>query len=241
MKLERVENYNEMSQKTAEAIYDKIVNSDRVVLGLATGSTPEKMYEILAEMLNENSVDLSHVYTVNLDEYVGLASDHPQSYHHYMKNIFFDHVSIPPENTFIPDGAATDLDAEVKRYDRMLEEIGGVDLQLLGIGRNGHIAFNEPGTAFDSRTHVVDLAETTIKDNARFFNTIEEVPTRAISMGLDTIMDAKSILLIASGEGKAAAIDGMINGEESEDMPATVLQRHDDVTVLADEAAIGKL
>ncbi|WP_031546538.1 glucosamine-6-phosphate deaminase [Salinicoccus luteus] len=238
MKIVHVENYDEMSMRAARTVFNKIVESERVVLGLATGSTPEKMYDYLVDMLNKNKVDLSHVYTVNLDEYVGLGDDHPQSYHQYMNKIFFDRVSIPKEHTFIPHGDAPDLDAEVERYEQVIEELGGVDLQVLGIGRNGHIAFNEPGTPFDSRTHVVDLTETTVSDNARFFDTVEEVPRQAITMGLDTIMEAKSIVLLVSGDEKEEALACMIDCEVSEELPATILQRHHDVTVIADDEAL---
>lgn len=238
MKIVHVEDYDEMSMRAARTVFDKIVESERVVLGLATGSTPEKMYDYLVDMLNKNKVDLSHVYTVNLDEYVGLGDDHPQSYHQYMNKIFFDRVAIPKDHTFIPHGDAPDLKAEVERYEQVIEELGGVDLQVLGIGRNGHIAFNEPGTPFDSRTHVVDLAETTVNDNARFFDTAEEVPRQAITMGLDTIMDAKSILLLVSGDEKEEALACMIDCEVSEELPATILQRHHDVTVIADDEAL---
>lgn len=238
MELSKVKNYDEMSMEAAKIIFEKIVNSNRLVLGLATGSTPEKMYEYLADMLNKDKVDLSHVYTVNLDEYVGLAPEDTQSYNYYMREIFFDKVNIPLENTNLPDGVAEDLDRETKEYDEMIEKLGGVDLQVLGIGRNAHIAFNEPGTSFDSGTHVVDLTESTIQDNARFFEKIEEVPTKAVSMGLGTIMNAKSILLIASGEGKKQALQDMTHGEINEDVPASILQRHNDVKVITDVADI---
>lgn len=238
MKLVHVENYDEMSMQAARAVFDKITSSERVVLGLATGSTPEKMYDYLVDMLNKNKVDLSHVYTVNLDEYVGLDADHPQSYHQYMNRIFFDRVDIPKNHTFLPNGAAENLEDEVAEYEKLIEELGGVDLQVLGIGRNGHIAFNEPGTAFDSETHVVDLTETTVNDNARFFDTIDEVPKQAISMGLSTIMNAKSIVMMASGEEKADAITAMMEGEVDESLPGSILQRHHDVTVIADRKAL---
>ncbi|WP_411842403.1 glucosamine-6-phosphate deaminase [Salinicoccus sp. HZC-1] len=234
MELAKAKDYDEMSMKAAEVVFDKITGSDRLVLGLATGSTPEKMYEYLADKLNKSNVDLSHVYTVNLDEYVGLSPEDTQSYHYYMREIFFDKVNIPLENTKLPDGAAADLDAETSAYDAMIEDLGGVDLQVLGIGRNAHIAFNEPGTSFESGTHVVDLTETTIQDNARFFEKTEDVPTKAVSMGLGTIMNAKSILLLASGEGKKQALRNMIHGEITEDVPASILQRHPDVTVITD-------
>lgn len=238
MELRRVEDYDAMSMLAAEIVYNRIINSERLVLGLATGSTPEAMYDHLAEMLNKNKVDLSHVYTVNLDEYIGLADDHPQSYHQYMHNLFFSKVDIPKDHTFLPDGTAEDLEAEVERYEQLIASLGGVDLQILGIGRNGHIGFNEPGTPFDSKTHVVNLTETTVNDNARFFDTVDEVPKQAITMGLDTIMNARSILLLVSGDEKEEALDCMIDCEVSEELPATILQLHHDVTVIADDEAL---
>ncbi|MFC3418640.1 glucosamine-6-phosphate deaminase [Salinicoccus hispanicus] len=238
MELRRVEDYDAMSMLAARIVFERIVNSERLVLGLATGSTPEAMYDHLAEMLNRDKIDLSHVYTVNLDEYVGLADDHPQSYHQYMDNLFFSKVDIPSDHTFLPNGAAESLEAEVERYELLIEELGGVDLQILGIGRNGHIGFNEPGTSFDSRTHVVNLTETTVNDNARFFDTVEEVPKQAITMGLHTIMNAESILLLVSGDEKEEALECMIDCEVSEELPATILQTHHDVTVIADDEAL---
>lgn len=234
METVKVKNYDELSMEAAMIVFDKIVHSNRLVLGLATGSTPEKMYEYLADMLNKNKVDLSHVTTVNLDEYVGLSPEDQQSYHHYMRSIFFDKVDIPLENTNVPNGVAENLEAETKRFDEGIEKLGGVDLQILGIGRNAHIAFNEPGTSFDSNTHVVDLTESTIKDNARFFDKTEDVPTQAISLGLNTIMDAKEILLMASGDSKRQALIDSFRGEITEDVPGSILQRHHSVTVLTD-------
>ncbi|MCG1010810.1 glucosamine-6-phosphate deaminase [Salinicoccus sp. ID82-1] len=238
MELRRVEDYDAMSLLAARIVFDRIVNSERLVLGLATGSTPEAMYDHLAEMLNRDKVDLSHVYTVNLDEYVGLSEGHPQSYHHYMETMFFSKVDIPADHTFLPDGKAPDLEVEVERYELLIEELGGVDLQILGIGRNGHIGFNEPGTSFDSRTHVVNLAESTVNDNARFFDTVDEVPRQALTMGLHTIMNAKSILLLVSGDEKEEALECMIDCEVSEELPATILQTHPDVTIIADDEAL---
>jgi len=238
MELSKVKNYDEMSMEAAKIVFQKIVDSNRLVLGLATGSTPEKMYEYLADMLNKNKVDLSHVYTVNLDEYVGLSPEDEQSYHYYMREIFFDKIDIPLENTKLPDGVAEDLDLETREYDKMIEGLGGVDLQILGIGRNAHIAFNEPGTSFESGTHVVDLTESTIQDNARFFDKTEDVPVKAVSMGLGTIMNARSILLMASGDSKKQALKDMIHGEVTEEVPASILQRHHDVKVITDVADI---
>ncbi len=240
MKVIKANDYDTMSKEAAEIIYEAIKNKPDITLGLATGSTPHKMYEYLADMLNENQIDLSNVHTVNLDEYVGLGADDPQSYHYFMHEEFFDKVDIPLENTHLPDGKAEDLQAEVENYEKLIKDLGGIDLQLLGVGRNGHIGFNEPGTPFDSTTQVVGLTDLTIKDNSRFFEKVEDVPTEALSMGLKTIMDTKSILFLASGEGKHYAVDALLNGEVTEEIPVTILRKHEDVTVIVDKAAAGE-
>ena len=240
MKVIKAHDYDAMSKEAAEIIYQAIKNKPDITLGLATGSTPHRMYEYLADMLNENKIDLSKVHTVNLDEYVGLGEGDPQSYHHFMHEEFFNKVDIPLENTHLPDGKAEDLQAEVENYEQLIKDLGGIDLQLLGVGRNGHIGFNEPGTPFDSVTQVVGLTDLTIKDNSRFFEKVEDVPTEALSMGLKTIMETKSILFLASGEGKQYAVDALLNGEVTEEIPVTILQKHDDVTVIIDKAAAGE-
>lgn len=240
MEVVTAEDYDGMSKKAAEFIYEAIEKKPDITLGLATGSTPQKMYRYLAEMLNENNIDLSKVHTVNLDEYVGLDEDNSQSYHYFMLEEFFNKVDIPLENTHIPDGKSEDLEAEVENYEKIIEDLGGIDLQLLGVGRNGHIGFNEPGTPFDSRTQVVELTDVTIKDNSRFFEKIEDVPTRALSMGLETIMDAKSILFLASGEVKRDAVNALVNGEISEEIPVTILQKHPALTVMLDKDVLGE-
>lgn len=240
MEVVTAEDYDGMSKEAAKFIYEAIVENPNITLGLATGSTPQKMYQYLADMLNENNIDLSNVHTVNLDEYVGLDDDNAQSYHYFMLEEFFNKVNIPLENTHIPDGKSEDLEAEVANFEKIIEDLGGIDLQLLGVGRNGHIGFNEPGTPFDSRTQVVSLTDVTIKDNSRFFDKIEDVPTRALSMGLETIMDAKSILFLASGEAKRDAVNSLINGEITEEIPVTILQKHDDLTVMLDKDVLGE-
>lgn len=234
----KVNNYDEMSKKCAEKVFEKISSSNRVVLGLPTGGTPEKMYDYLAEMLNENGADLSNVYTVNLDEYVGLSGEHIASYRNYMNTVFFDKVTIPKENTNVPNGLAEDLKKEASAYDQLIEDLGGIDLMVMGIGRNGHIAFNEPGTSFTEGTHVTDLTEDTIEANSRYFDAYEDVPKQALTMGLHTMMKSEAIILLASGEGKKDAVEKMINGEVTEELPASILQKHENVTVIADEDAL---
>ena len=240
MEVVTAEDYDGMSKEAAKFIYEAIEENPNITLGLATGSTPQKMYRYLAEMLNENNIDLSNVHTVNLDEYVGLDADNAQSYHYFMLEEFFNKVNIPLENTHIPDGKSDDLEAEVANYEKIIADLGGIDLQVLGVGRNGHIGFNEPGTPFDSRTQVVSLTDVTIKDNSRFFDKIEDVPTQALSMGLETIMDAKSILFLASGEAKRDAVNSLINAEITEEIPVTILQKHDNLTVILDKDVLGE-
>lgn len=240
MEVVTAEDYDGISKKAAKFIYEAIEKNPNITLGLATGSTPQKMYEYLTDMLNENNIDMSNVHTVNLDEYVGLDADNVQSYHHFMYEAFFKKVNIPLENTHIPDGKSVDLEAEAANYEKIIEDLGGIDLQLLGVGRNGHIGFNEPGTPFDSRTQAVNLTDVTIQDNSRFFDKIEQVPTRALSMGLETIMEAKSILFLASGETKRNAVNSLLNGEITEEMPVTILQKHEDLTVMLDKDALGR-
>ena len=240
MEVVTAEDYDGMSKEAAKFIYEAIEKNPNITLGLATGSTPQKMYRYLAEMMNENNIDLSNVHTVNLDEYVGLDADNAQSYHYFMLEEFFNKVNIPLENTHIPDGKNDDLEAEVANYEKIIADLGGIDLQVLGVGRNGHIGFNEPGTPFDSRTQVVSLTDVTIKDNSRFFDKIEDVPTQALSMGLETIMDAKSILFLASGEAKRDAVNSLINAEITEEIPVTILQKHDNLTVILDKDVLGE-
>ena len=211
------------------------------VLGLATGSTPLGLYARMVKDHKENGTSYKEIKSFNLDEYVGLPITHPESYYAFMHRNLFDQIDIPEENTHVPSGLGEDLEAQAKKYDEMIAE-SPVDIQLLGIGSDGHIAFNEPGTAFDSGTHVTDLAESTIKDNCRFFdNDISKVPTQAVTQGIGTIMKAKAILLIATGANKAQAVKDMLEGPIDESCPASILQKHDDVTVIIDEAAACKL
>ena len=232
MKVLRASNYQDLSQKAATLIAAQIIRKPDSVLGLATGSTPEGVYTELIAMNKQGGIDFAGVSTLNLDEYYGLPGEHPQSYYYYMRQKLFDHVNLNPGNTHLPSGVASDAQQECKRFEELIQRLGGIDLQLLGIGRNGHIGFNEPGESFPPVTHLTDLTEDTLDANARFFAPGEEVPTQAISMGIGTIMRAKSILLIASGPGKKWALDKTINAPVTPQVPASVLQFHPDVTII---------
>ena len=227
--------YEEASDKAFEVMKDFLKPGK--VLGLATGSTPLGLYVRMVKDHKDNGTSYKDIKSFNLDEYVGLPITHPESYYAFMHKNLFDQIDIPEENTHVPSGLGEDLEAQAKRYDEMIDACP-VDIQLLGIGSDGHIAFNEPGTAFDSGTHVTDLAESTIKDNCRFFdNDINKVPTQAVTQGIGTIMKAKNILLIATGSNKAQAVKDMLEGEIDISCPASVLQKHDNVTVIIDEPA----
>ncbi|CAM5783717.1 glucosamine-6-phosphate deaminase [Brevibacillus borstelensis] len=241
MKWKIVENYEELSAEAARLVAMQVKKKPDSVLGLATGSTPVGMYKELARMYRVENLDFSRITTFNLDEYVGLSVDHPQSYHVFMQEHFFRHVNLLPEHTHIPSGDASDLATECTRYEQAIKAAGGIDVQILGIGGNGHIGFNEPGSAADSRTRVVQLAQRTIEDNARFFSSIEEVPTAAVSMGIQTILEARKIVLLASGESKAEAVHRMLEGEPTAEVPASLLQQHPDVVVIMDRSAASRL
>ena len=222
----------------SELIINRINSLSNPVLGLATGSTPEGLYQSIIEKYKHGEVSFKHVTSFNLDEYVGMVVQNPNSYRYFMNEKLFSHVDIPIGHVYIPDGAAKDLKKECVNYEYAIKRVGGIDIQVLGIGANGHIGFNEPGTSFSSITHVVNLDESTIQANARFFSSIEEVPTQAISMGIKTIMDSKEILLLVSGGSKANAVVKLLNGEVSEEFPASILQNHEQVTVIVDEMAM---
>jgi glucosamine-6-phosphate deaminase len=241
MKVVVCEDYEEVSRKAAEIFADRIKAKPDIVLGLATGGTPERMYAILAEKNKASELDFSNVKTFNLDEYAGLEPTHDQSYRYFMNEKLFDNINIDKANTVVLNGVADDLAAECSAYEEKIKAAGGVDLQLLGIGSNGHIAFNEPGSPKDSRTRVVDLKESTIQDNARFFASADEVPRQALSMGMASIMDAKEIVLIANKESKADAIAKSLEGPVTEDVPASMLQEHPNVTIIVDKPAASKL
>lgn len=235
----KAKTYEDMSREAAQIIFDALKENEKFSLGLATGSTPEGMYDVLATLINDEKLDLSHLTTFNLDEYVGLDEDDDQSYHYFMDEHLFSKLDIPKENINILDGVANDLDKEVKEYESLIDEVG-IDIQVLGIGRNGHIAFNEPGTSFESLTHKVQLTDETIEDNSRFFEKKEDVPTEALSMGLKTIMKAKQIILLISGDNKQRARELFVSGKVSEDVPASILHNHDNVILITDEAARGE-
>ena len=238
MKFITTQTYEKLSRQAANIISAQVIMKPDCVLGLATGSSPIGVYRQLIDWYNKGDIDFSQVTTVNLDEYVGLNGDHPQSYRYFMQTNFFDHINIKPENTYVPCGVAADTAAECAEYDARIRRFGGIDLQLLGIGLDGHIGFNEPGDCFVTATHVADLHESTVKANARFFAGEDEVPRQAISMGMVSIMQAKKILVVASGEDKADALYNAIHGEITPEVPASILQLHNDVTIVADEAAL---
>lgn len=237
MKLIVVNNYEELSKVAAKEFSKIIKEKENAVLGLATGGSPVGMYKELIRMYEQKELNFSKTTTVNLDEYIGLNPEHNQSYRYFMNNNLFNHINIDKSNTFVPNGLAEDLEAQCKEYDQKIAELGGIDIQLLGVGNNGHIAFNEPNNELSSGTHIISLTDNTIEANARFFDNIYDVPRKAITMGVGGIMKAKKIILIASGESKAEAIKGIFSGKITTANPATMLQMHRDVTVIVDEAA----
>lgn len=236
MKVIVTKNYDEMSEKAFEIVKEVVVNNKNAVLGLATGSTPLGLYAEMIKDHKENGTSYKDVKTLNLDEYAGLGITSDQSYVYFMRENLFKHIDIDLNNTHIENGKAVNRELECENYNKLIEELPR-DLQILGIGSNGHIAFNEPGTAFDSETHIVDLTESTIKDNSRLFERIEDVPRQAFTMGLKNIMHAKRIVVLASGANKAKAVYGMLKGPVTETLPASVLQLHPDCTLIVDEAA----
>ena len=240
MKIIITKDYEELSRRGARFFLDAVKVNPYAVLGLATGTTPLGLYAHLVADHELYGTSYAHVRTVNLDEYKGLPKTHEQSYAYFMRKNLFDGLDIDPANTNIENGMAADEGAECARYDALLEQLPR-DLQLLGLGSNGHIAFNEPGTPFGSGTHVVELAESTVKDNARLFDDISEVPRKAFTMGIRQIMQAKKILILASGANKADAVYKMIKGEVTERVPASVVQLHPDCGLIADREAAAKL
>lgn len=238
MKIIRAKDYNDMSRKAANIISAQVILKPNSVLGLATGSSPIGIYQQLIKWYEKGDIDFSEVTTVNLDEYYGLSPEDEQSYHNFMYTNFFDHVNIPRDRINLPNGMETDEAKECARYDALLNSIGGVDMQLLGIGRNGHIGFNEPSDCYSKGTHCVELAESTIEANKRFFASADDVPRRAYSMGIHTIMAAKKVIVVASGEDKAWAIKESCFGPVTPHVPGSILQLHNDAIVIADEAAL---
>lgn len=238
IRIYKEENYEKMSWRAAEILAAQIILKPDCVLGLATGSTPIGMYEQLVEMYNNNKMDFSYVKTVNLDEYKGLSPDHEQSYHYFMNKHLFSKVNIDENNMFLPDGLQKDSLMACANYDVILEKIGAVDIQVLGIGHNGHIGFNEPSECFSKGTSCVDLSDSTINANARFFASKNEVPTQAYTMGIDSIMRAKTVLLMANGKEKADILRTALMGEITPRVPASVLQIHRNLIVVGDKEAL---
>lgn len=241
MRIIIAKDYEDLSKKAAHIIAGQLIMKPDSVLGLATGSTPVGTYRYLKQMYHDGLISFSGVTSFNLDEYLGLDESSDQSYIYFMRQALFNEVDIQEERIHIPSGVADHVEAECKRYEAAIRQAGGIDLQLLGIGRNGHIGFNEPDLKFEASTHLVNLDEDTIKANARFFNNEAEVPKQAISMGIKTIMHAKKIILLASGQEKASTIYQMIYGDIHPELPASVLQIHPDVTVILDEIAATEL
>ncbi|MCI5870213.1 MAG: glucosamine-6-phosphate deaminase [Dorea sp.] len=237
----RAKNYQDMSRKAANIISAQIIMKPNCVLGLATGSSPVGTYQQLIEWYKKGDLDFSQVTSINLDEYKGLGPDNDQSYRYFMNTNLFNHVNINKNHTFVPDGLEKDSDKACSEYNHIITREGGIDLQLLGLGHNGHIGFNEPGAAFEKETHCVDLTESTIEANKRFFDSEESVPKQAYTMGIKSIMQAKKILVIVSGESKAEILKEVLHGPITPAVPASILQLHNDVTIVADEAALGKL
>jgi len=241
MKIYVTENYEQMSRKAASILAAHVNLKPDCALGLATGSTPVGTYKELIAACQRGDLDFSAVKTVNLDEYVGLEPTHDQSYRYFMQTNLFDHVNIDPANTNVPNGMAGDLDAECARYDQVIRDLGGIDIQVLGMGHNGHIAFNEPTDHYPLGTHSVDLQESTINANARFFASADEVPRKALTMGIGSIMSARQILVVVNGEGKADIVKQAFTGPVTPMVPASILQLHPNVIVIGDKAAMSKL
>ena len=241
MKIYKAKDYKDMSRKAANIISAQVIMKPNCVLGLATGSTPIGTYDQLVEWYNKGDLDFSEVTTVNLDEYNGLPRTNDQSYYYFMHQHLFDRVNIDPERTNVPNGMEPDAEKECGRYEELIRSLGGVDLQLLGLGHNGHIGFNEPGEAFEKETHCVDLTESTIEANKRFFASADDVPKQAYTMGIKTIMQAKKILIVVNGENKADIVERAFFGPVTPEVPASILQLHNDVTLVGDEAALAKI
>ena len=241
MRIYKAKDYKEMSRKAANIISAQVIMKPNCVLGLATGSTPIGTYDQLVEWYEKGDLDFSEVTTVNLDEYKGLPKENEQSYYHFMHEHLFDRVNLTIGHSFLPNGMEKDAAMECKRYDSLIHSLGGVDLQLLGLGRNGHIGFNEPGGAFEKGTHCIDLTESTIEANKRFFESVDDVPKQAYTMGIKTIMQAKKILVVASGADKVEAVKACFFGPVTPSVPGSILQMHNDVTLVVDEAAYGDI
>lgn len=230
----KVKSNLELSEMAANIVMKVLRENPQPVLGLATGSTPEKMYQLLVEKYKRNEVSFQHAVSFNLDEYIGLSADDKNSYHYYMNEHLFQSIDIKRENIFLPNGMATDFEMECAEYEQQIDRFGKIDLQILGVGPNGHIGFNEPGTSFTERTHVVALEESTREANARFFPSLADVPTKAITMGIGTIMEAKQIVLLVQGDHKAEILQEIVHGGVTENVPASILQRHPNAILITD-------
>ena len=241
MRIIKAKDYDDLSRKAANIISAQVLLKPDCVLGLATGSTPIGTYKQLIEWYEKGDLDFSAAKSVNLDEYRGLTRDNDQSYYYFMYNNLFKHININMENANVPDGTEPDSEKECSRYENVIEAYGGVDLQLLGLGHNGHIGFNEPDKDFPRTTHCVDLTQSTIEANKRFFASVDDVPKQAYTMGIGTIMKARKILLVVSGADKAQILHDVLCGPVTTEVPASILQLHSDVIVVADEAAMAKL
>ncbi len=241
MQIYQARNYYEMSVKAASIISSQIILKPNSVLGLATGSTPEGLYQQLISRNLRGEIDFSTVHTINLDEYIGLSASNEQSYSYYMHNRLFDHINIPEENCHLLNGMAQDSETECNRYDKLIKDLGGIDLQLLGVGPNGHIGFNEPSTHFSKGTNLVGLTQSTIDANSRFFENLADVPCQAYTIGIKSIMSAKKILFIVNGKHKAEILKKIVYGKITPEVPASVLQLHNDVTLVADSEAMSLL
>ena len=241
MRILVLDNYEEISKKAALMIASQVMLKPNSVLGLATGDTPLGMYKELITLYNKKEVNFNEVRTFNLDEYYGIDRENPQSYYNYMINNLFNSINVNRKNINVPDGMAMDVEAVCRCYENKIKEVGGIDMQVLGIGGNGHIGFNEPDVNFEAQTHLVNLNAQTIEANSRFFKSIKDVPIKAISMGIKTIMNSKKIILLANGIGKAEAIERAIKGKISPEIPASILQLHNDVTIILDKQAASLL
>lgn len=241
MKIIKTADYNGMSRKAANLIGAQVIMKPDCILGLATGSSPIGTYKELIKRCEKGDLDFSQVQSVNLDEYKGLSRDNDQSYYYFMNHNLFDHINIDKANTHVPNGMESDAEKECANYEELIKSLGGIDLQLLGLGHNGHIGFNEPAEEFDKVTHCVDLQESTIEANKRFFESADDVPRQAYTMGIGTIMSAKKIVVVVSGEDKADIVKRAFSGPVTPSVPASILQMHPDVTVICDAAAYSKV
>lgn len=241
MKIIKTRDYEQMSRVAANILSAQVIMKPKCVLGLATGSTPIGTYDQLIEWYKKGDIDFSEVTTINLDEYKGLSPENDQSYRYFMNTHLFDHVNIDKSKTYVPDGLEPDSEKACSKYNQIIQQYGGIDLQLLGLGNNGHIGFNEPGSAFEKETHCVSLTQSTIDANARFFSSMDEVPKEAYTMGIKTIMQAKKIVVVVSGLQKASIVKKAFFGPITPEVPASVLQLHNDVTIVGDEEALSAL